>query len=236
MTDTIDTPAPSDARYHIRRGHEVSVLIHTERQGDRGTVKAELLHISSCDARLRTRQPVAATEIVGLQLKARNLNPMISVSGEVCWMVPAQGNSWWVGCAFDPPIPAETLAHFAAIGILERRQQQRERITLATTAKWELSEDASTVKIVDYSKGGFCLKSTDEGRPGERLLLQFRTGDGRDVLVQAKAQWQVETDDGFVVGCQFLDAEDYEVLTAVKESEDLVGAGLFSVWRWLAGT
>lgn len=234
MTDTVDLIAAPGTRYDIGKGHPVSALIHTWRRRVWGTVEAELLRISSCDARLRTQQPVAAKEIVGLQLRAKNLNRMISVSSEACWIVPARGNRWWVGCAFDPPIPAETLAHLAAIGILERRHQTRERITLAATARWELSGEASTVQVVDYSREGLCLKSAEKGRPGERLLLQLQTGDGQDTLVWAKAQWQVETDDGFVVGCRLLNAEDHKVISAAKELEDLAGPKWPLVRRWLA--
>ena len=151
-------------------------------------------------------------------------------------MEPANGDFWWVGCCFTPKIPDHVLEQFAADGLLERRQHTRESIEISTVAKWELNSPSARAHIVDYSRGGLCLRSQDEGKPGERLLLEFRLQDGREFLVRATARWQVESSGGYVIGCQFLADEDYRVFRDLKDLKDQAGPVTFWVWRWLAGT
>ena len=231
MTDTIRDTETRDPRYHVKSGKEVSVVVHTEVDGKTDSTKAELIDISSGGARLRTREPISDREITGFDLKVRRPKRMISVAGEVCWMVPANGDYWWLGCSFNPKIPDETLHQFAEGGILERRQHDREMIALMSTAKWELEKDAATVRILNFSEGGFCLLSQNEGKPGERVLLQFALANGKELLVTAKAQWQVESDEGFVMGCEFLQPTDHRIFSELKQT-DLSDANAVSVWKW----
>ena len=236
MADTTYAPEPNVARYHVGRGQNVSVGLLSEVDGKQRIVVAKLIHISSVEARLRSREPINLKEIVGLQLRTEHPEHTILLSGEVYWMEPANGDYWWVGCSFDPAIPDEVLEQFAESGILERRQYNREKVKISTVAKWELNSPTARAHIVDYSRGGLCLRSQDKGKPGERLLLEFRLQDGREFLVRATARWQVETEKGYVIGCQFLDDSDYSVFRDLKALKDQTGPVSFWVWRWLGGT
>ena len=151
-------------------------------------------------------------------------------------MEPANGDFWWVGCSFDPAIPDEVMEQFAESGILERRKHNREEVEISTVAKWELNSPTARARIVDYSRGGLCLRSQDEGKPGERLLLEFRLQDGQEFLVRAMARWQVKADTGYVIGCQFLSDLDYGVFRDLRALKARAGPVSFWVWRWLAGT
>jgi hypothetical protein len=234
-TNTTDTPCAHDARYHIQPGKEVLVDLQLGTLDSNKPVKAELVHISPVDASLQTKTSIDVKGIVGLTLRAKHPEHTISVSGEVCWVVPNHGRRWWVGCSFKPPIPPEVLEQFAEGGVLERRQYARQSVSVAAAAKWELDQGTVRAEIVDLSQGGFCLRSPVEGKPGERILLQLRSRDGQERFVPAKAQWQVENQRQFVVGCQFVDPDGYHALSDAVDFEDLTIKGAFSVWRWLGG-
>ena len=111
------------------------------------------------------------------------------------------------------------LRDFAQAGILECREQPREPISLRATAQWELQSETASVWLLDYSRGGFRLLSQTERKPGERTLLQLERDDGQLVEVSGKTLWQVESQDGFVIGCEFLDHRDFSVLGSFADSE-----------------
>jgi hypothetical protein len=231
MTDTISNTGTEDLRFYIRDAKDIGVIVYTEVAGEKESTKAELIDISVNGARLKTREPLSAREIVGLEFRVKQPNRLISVSGEVCWMVPTAGDYWGLGCSFSPKIPLETLRQFAEDGILERRQHRREDLGFVSTAKWELDQDPNTVRIINYSEGGFCLMAHQRGKPGERVMLQFELDDGREILVRAKAQWQVESEEGFVLGCEFLHPRDFTIFSDLKQAEQVPTRSI-AVWRW----
>jgi hypothetical protein len=53
-------------------------------------------------------------------------------------------------------------------------------------------------------------------------LLRFELQDGREVLVCGTARWQVESEDGYVIGCEFLHTRNSTMLSELIESNSLV--------------
>jgi hypothetical protein len=94
--------------------------------------------------------------------------------------------------------------------------------------------------VLDLSPGGFCLLSQDPGDPGERVLLEREGEDAPQTLVTAKVRWQASTDEGYVVGCEFLDKDGYAALLEISgcpppAAEEQPARGwLRFLWPWLA--
>ena len=74
--------------------------------------------------------------------------------------------------------------------------------------------------VLNLSAGGVCLLSQDPGEPGERVLLELEREDAPQVLVTSKVRWQVSTDDGYVLGCEFLDKNGYTALLDIAGREE----------------
>lgn len=59
------------------------------------------------------------------------------------------------------------------------------------------------------------MQSACSCRPGERLLVQIVSETGREVLVPANARWQVQSDDHFLIGCEFVRPKDSSLISEV---------------------
>ena len=194
-------------RYRINHDADLTVTIDA---GD-GTGKleaAELLDISDGGAKFKTRTPIEAKQFIAITIHAGEAREPIEVQGEVRWAADASENERQLGCAFTSPIRAEVLDGFAQVGVLDRRLNQRDPVSLAASAKWELQTQATPVKIVDYSaQGGFCLMSPFPARPGSRVELLINKA-GREVLVRGEERWQCKSDEGHQIGCEFMTGQD----------------------------
>lgn len=232
MTRIVRSIVSREPRYQIAEDQAVEVVIERPVEGGVESVEGELVDISRGGAKLRTYRPVPTDQAVTLDIKADGLGRTLSVAAEVCWTQPAGPDRWWLGCAFRPEIPDAVLTEFVLGGYLERRRYAREKIALKTTATWELYCDHVPVWLLDLSAGGFCLLSQTTGGLGDRVLLRLKDDQQRVVLVTAKARWQVKSDDGYVVGCEFVDKHGYGVLRRIVDPEEPV-ARRRSVLCWL---
>lgn len=222
MTDMIRSLVRRDPRYKIKDDAELNVTIE-RRDGSSCLVHADLLDLSVRGAKFKTKESIAVEDVVCVKIEVNRPKRIIAVSGRIRWVTPITGDDWWLGCAFDVPIEYAILHELAVSGILERRRYRRERVSVRTTAKWELNSTRTEVCILNYSPGGgFCMLSQTEGKPGDRVLLRFELHDGREVLVCGTARWQVESENGYVIGCEFLHTRNSTMLSELIESNSLV--------------
>jgi hypothetical protein len=198
--------------YRTTGNGNITVVLEYEGEESLQAVSAELLDISTGRAKLQTEVAIPMRDIVMLQLQVPELNRTMTVSGEVCWVSPTSEGKWMLGCWFRPHVPVEVLDEFAQHAILERRHHDRKQVTLRTMARFELSQQQSPVWIFNVSAGGFCCLTHRDGVPGERIVLTVQPVDGREIPLRVKAQWQVETNEGVVLGCEFSKPSDYDVL------------------------
>jgi len=238
MTGIVRNIISREPRYQIAEDQAIAVVIERPVEGGLKTVEGELVDISRGGAKLRTFQPVPIDEAVTLDIKADDLQRTLSVAAEVCWTQPAGRDRWWLGCSFRPEIPDAVLTEFVLGGYLERRRYAREKIAVRTTAKWELHADHTPVWLLDLSAGGFCLLSQTTGRLAERVLLRLEDDQQREFLVTAMARWQVKTDDGYVVGCEFANKDGYGLLRRIVDPEEHVARSRLAfpwlrfLWPW----
>jgi Tfp pilus assembly protein PilZ len=232
MNDLMTNLIERAPRYRLSRDGNMTIVIEYEGEESLQTVSAVLLDISTGGAKLQTDVAIPMRDIVMLQLQVPELKRTMTVSGEVCWVSPTNESKWHLGCSFRPPMPEETLDEFAQHNILERRRHERHQVALRTTARFELSQDESPVWILNISEGGFCILTQRDGVPGERVQLILEPEGCSPIHIRAKAQWQVETDEGIVVGCEFRNASDYEVLRDLDNSTT-PRKKRRSLWSWL---
>ncbi len=216
MTDIISTLLSRAPRYNIKSGSDLTVTIQKEGASD--SIEAELVNISAGGARFKVSEAILANEVLAVTIEAKRRNRKIVVSGEVCWASPAAGGDWGLGCSFNPEIPEEVLSGFAEDGTLERREHPREEIALRTTLQWELTNEQVSTWVLNYSRNGFCLLSQFAGKPGERVRLLLELDDEHLIVIRGKAQWEVESQRGFVIGCEFVESGDFAVMCDLAAS------------------
>ncbi len=220
-------------RYSLASDDEIEVLV--ERDGESGleSTDAELIDISTGGAKLRTAAPLNVLDILSLQLCIKRMRRTITVAGAVCWTTPTNNGQWWVGCRFQPPMPEQTLQEFAQGGILERRKHERDQTWLRMTVKFELKQELAAAWVLNFSKGGFCVLSDTQAKVGDRAELRIELDRDRILAIRGKVCWQVESSEGYVIGCEMLRNKDYGVLLDIHESRTPQQSRGFNPLKWI---
>ena len=208
-----------DPRYMVIDHSSVDVAVQPSNNAIDAEIDAVLIDISNGGARLRTNQQVPQGQQLTLKLSSDQISGSVLVDAKVCWIQLSGQGEWFFGCAFQPPIPQLVLDQLSQSGVLDRREDQRTDVSITSTAAWQLATDVQSVCIVNISSCGFCLISQQPGKPGNKVLLKFTDGDIQDT-VTGRCRWQVETDSGFTLGCEFSGPEDYQVLRRIQIQHD----------------
>ena len=122
-----------DERYRLADNGAVSVRIETDSGREREELDAELVDISQGGIRLRSRTPMAEGDTLIVTLTPGELSKSSIARAQVCWTTPAPKGRFCSGCSIEPRIPQPVLDHLAASGILERRQDTRQQVSVTLT-------------------------------------------------------------------------------------------------------
>ena len=180
---------------------------------------AELLEISVSGAKVKTHQQIPRGEQISLKLSSDDLQGSLHVDATVCWVQLAGVGEWFLGCSFQPQIPELVLDRFAKSGAFDRREDGRHEVAIESIATWELAAEDTRVCIVNISSSGFCLVSPQPGTPGAQVRLKCTNGND-ETIISGRCRWQVETDDGFTLGCEFSSSDDYAALRKIQLEVD----------------
>ncbi len=231
MTDTIRLFQKRAPRYDVKCRDAITASIQ-ELDGASEPLAAELANISARGAKIKTGKSFSVKESFTFRFEVKEPQHAFEVIAKVCWVSPVIGEGWWLGCSLKPAIPVSVLDEFAQAGLIERREYCREPVSLTAIAKWELTSKTSFARIVDCSKGGFCMLSQLDGKPGERVQLEFEGNGQKQVQIRGKVVWQVESNEGHVLGCEFLDPQDFSVVTDLEKSRRESGTKQQLAWKW----
>ena len=220
-----EAPAPAyvqrDLRYRTRDSGVARVVVHRADGACPRTVSAELVDISLNGAKLLLPICLPFEESIDIRLDVASVGLRIDVRAAVRWVRPAGGEAWFAGCVFNSELSDDVIQKLIAGKCLERRSNPRQKISLQAVIHWGLFTEDTPASLDTLSPGGFSMTTTNTGRVGERILLHIATSDGSEAVVQAQLQWRLETDDGYQVGCSFLNGHGYAALTdAVAAEED----------------
>jgi len=207
-----------ETRYKLvaRDAVEVSVDLPPENESHRHD--AELIDISTTGLRICSDLPVADESMLTVTVSTADSASPITVRAQVCWTTLAAKGRIYAGCSIEPAIPQSLLDHLAAAGILERRQEVRQEASLTLPARWELDPNADEAAILNISPGGLSLLMPRRGNVGRRISLTVSDEGEKPVRIYVKARWQIQTQDGTVVGCEFPDRATYLRLAQVAQA------------------
>ena len=118
---------------------------------------------------------------------------------------------WEVGCSLDPILDQEIMGFIVAETGKERRQHNRTLVNHKVSLQTEGNMDRLSAKVVNFSVGGFCLLVENKHEIDQRVKVML-DGNGNSEVVAAQVRWQNETDDGYLIGCNFVEANSHVAL------------------------
>jgi hypothetical protein len=208
-----------EERYRLRGSKAVRVEIETDTGDESRTLDAELLDISEGGVRLRSKTPVAMRDSLTINIMPAGFSKSLSARAKVCWTTLAPKGSHWLGCSIEPRIPPSVLEHLATGGVLERRHDSRRDVSMTLAACWELDPTRLEALVSNLSPGGACLAVAKPGNPGDRIRLTLPGDNQKPTYIFMTACWQIDTDDGFIVGCTFCHHRSYEKLLQLADAQ-----------------
>lgn len=225
-----------EPRFELHVETKVTIQRRFDRQPRETTGK--LLDLAASGAKFSSDIALAIEENVTLFFRFGEQGLNFMVDAQVRWSRPAPESQWWMGCSFTPGLPDEYLESLAGKGLLDRRREVRRVVSLAAAARWELgSSQTLPISIVDISSGGVRMTAPRGAELGQRVLIEAVGAGGKTHLVPTRCQWQVESEDHFAIGCNFLDASGFARLSeaiAISESSaaPLSRRGRRWLWPW----
>ena len=207
-------------RIQLEDSHCARVSLWRDGEAESGECPAEMIDISSGGTKLRVTTCLRFEESVRLRIEIPSVDLNCYVLASVRHIRPAGEGRWIVGCAVYPPLDEKAVARLAMQSGCDRRRWQRESITLPVSVRRQLALIDSAATIVNLSTGGFCILLAESCTAGECIRVGIRDSSGSEYTVLARAQWQMKTAEGFLLGCKFMRADDYEVLQAATGAPD----------------
>jgi hypothetical protein len=201
-----------DERYAVKGQVPISVTVQFDDNGETKSIDATAVDLSLRGTKLELPCSVPASGEVLLTIRPADLDIEITTTAKVCWARPIGDRSWWVGCAIDQALPASSLTTLAKHGYIDRRQDERRTINSPAVARWELGGEGQDIRLLDVSQGGLAILSSQEARPGDRLLLTIDPDNLREQPIIVRVQWQRPGGDAWVIGCSFSSKEGYPEL------------------------
>ncbi|HEV3023043.1 MAG TPA: PilZ domain-containing protein [Pirellulales bacterium] len=204
-------PVDRPPRYAPQGPQTVVVSVEWADGLGKATAAATLLDISAAGAKLSLEQQLKFNQAISISLtSAGGLD--LSVSAKICWLKPGEAQRWIVGCVFVPELPPAAQQRLFSSGIVDRRTFSRRPVRRAAKAQWELDTTAFDIELHDVSAGGISLRSPRPGRVGTRMVIVATGADGGAVQVAVRVQWQIADDEGYLVGCAFVNVEGHSAM------------------------
>jgi len=227
------TSAPDSAghrrepRFQVVDPEALTVSIE-RKEGNPDTLSAVLMDLSRGGLRLSVGQALPKGEEIRLTIHIQDIDVKIHADAKVCWASPGAKDGWFLGCTFLEKISEESIDELASHSALERRRDPRQTVSFSAEAKTELGADFETVRVVNFSAGGFCaLATTSVATAGERLMVRLPGEDSANPkVIRAKVVWANRLDDGQAIGCTFFARDDYLRMQSMVNPD--------SRRRWLA--
>jgi hypothetical protein len=198
-----------EQRYVLRQRPKVTVRPGRLLDKSKG-YSAELCDLSQSGAKLISSKPIATQKSLRVELDVEELGLRFHVAAEVCWSKPGEAGTWMFGCSLNPGLPEGLFDTLASGEHVDRRLDPRQDHALTLEAIWDLNGRAMPIILRDYSNGGFCICAREPGQIGERCHLRLTAPYDR--IIPATAVWQLKVVDGFLIGCSFLNEQDFDHL------------------------
>ena len=199
------------SRYYLKPPREVRVVQSNTDESAVGR-RARMLDISTRGTRLRMREPIAAGEQVRVQLSLPELGVHLHLHAHARWQSLNHDGSWTVGCSIESAVPQFVFDRLAPHYCVKERGSTRESVFICGTAVWEIGDHPSRATFRDISEGGVAVFVEGDKGCGREIHICVDDKKLGQRTVHAEVIWGLTVADGSLVGCQYLNNEDYEFL------------------------
>ncbi len=207
-------------RYRVAAGQTLPVSIERSANGQQ-LASGELVDISVAGARIVSDEPLQFGEKLVLHMEPKPIGLSISIGCQVQWIRGDDSEDKWTAvCLFEYHLEKNILEEYADDGLLERRQSDRQNISLPASAKFEgVSEEMAEVDLYDIGMGGFCFQSLIAGTVGSRVRMTL--DDAAYGTVEGRIVWQSADDGEYLIGCQWVNRKGISFAKQVSQSTAL---------------
>ncbi len=176
-------------------------------------IKGTVIDISSSGLRLLCRGDFVVGKAILTELKTDQLQGVFP--GVIRRVEPWVDGQVVLGCQLLETVPDDLLDSLAHQAIIDRRRDARVGWKQPAKMSLELQPGEVDVEIQDCSLGGISISSQTAIPNNARARIRIEIGDQQHVIVDAKAVWQVEHDNGCSVGLAFTKREVPALITQV---------------------
>ena len=205
-TPTVDHSASRQCedRHFIASEVTQVTLGYRDTDGEERVLQGRLSDLSEEGVKIAVNGRVPIGTTAQLIIFPSTIDIEVKRSVTIQWQQPRDANNWWTGCSVVEAFDKEIIETLAAANILDRRGDPRYSVSKQVIVRWELEEQHHEVRMINYSKGGFCIQADEQDcSHSHRLLLIFETPDGKQHTIPARVIWQGQTESGYCVGCSF---------------------------------
>ncbi len=204
MTETaITIQAPRRApRYFVCKGQQVPIHVERQNQGlGISQFTGRLLDISSSGIRFIADTHVESGEETTLRIASPAFDFEFVGIGTIRWIRPARNDEWQIGASLSPEFPPEILEELCVCKVVERRDDPRIEADIEVQAHWETDRQPTATRLVNFSRGGLCLATSEPRGVGYRVRIFLN--DPNDAVL-GRALWTREENGEHLVGCEVI--------------------------------
>ncbi len=213
--------AKCDRSYPLVRGELVEALILPDSGDSTACCAAQLQEISVGSAKLVLQGPPELSTRCRLRLSSPKLKQPLELAAQIDWVRPNSAGDWLVECEFQPRLSDAAFAQLLTSGLLERRSAVRYQTRIPIDIQWLPGERRVPGLVRDLSEGGLCLcLVTKEAPPETRDLRVIVATSGGETALELKIRWSLAVGPDFLIGCQFIRSEDFEVLRKLQPARE----------------
>lgn len=210
----------SEGRYSITSAATRVTVTLTDSQGSDRTLSGQLADLSLRGLRLIVDGRIEPQEVVDLRVEIPRESITFQWAATIRWQQPRDTKTWWTGCELLQPLEHSVIERLAAAHVLNRRRDPRHLVDKPAQVRTELSSQLQDVRIVNYSKGGFCVVCNQPLEfPHERLMLMIGDND-RQSSIAARVMWRGEMNGAFAVGCAYMSLDGFVRLREYVQPEE----------------
>lgn len=124
-----------------------------------------------------------------------------------------------LGCSLENKIPDSVLEELASEGIVNRRSDDRFRLSQQASISWQLSSCDVDVELTDYSYGGLRFESEIEVPLDTSVRLTIELPD-EEVVLNGRTLWRTESENGYTAGIAFTEREAPATVEKIVQGAD----------------
>lgn len=212
MSQTLEASvdAPPMARRSVIRAQIQRLSI-----GTAAHVQGVAVGLTDSTAEIALDVELAVGEEVGVIFHNADRDVQLSTAAEVRKVRSTSAGKWAVSLSFDPALSRSDLDRLVPDNRIERRASPRQPIIGHALVDWGDGAPLVPVQLKDISGGGFCMIAAEPAIMNKRLHLILETARQKRFVIPARSRWQVKSDVGYSIGCEFLYSQGYHLMHAI---------------------